>query len=167
MGKGHSREKGMRKGQMKRFSSTMVNAGKTANSLVIGEYNARARTLSTPPNKANYSNNEELYRERRVCELRPADVVLSKLKELWTKDFWQGYDIFNRIRLVNTHDRILYLFFSGPRWFFVKERYIEGRWYLSRSIIYPDREVAMLRYYTAQICWFEKRDIKKPLFQGL
>jgi hypothetical protein len=178
MGKSNPRNKGLRKGQMKRFSSTMVNSGKAANRLVIGEYTARARTLATPPKEANYSDNEEHYRERRIFELRPIDVVLNALKDLWTTDFWQGYDTFNRICLVNTVDRKLFLFFSGPRWFFVQERRIEREaskdnhmlrtyWLLRRSIIYPDRETAMRRYYTAAICWFEKRDIEKPLFRGL
>jgi hypothetical protein len=167
MSKSNPRNKGLRKGQMKRFSSTMVNAGKAANRLVIGEYTDRARTLAIPPSQANYSNNEEHYRERRVFELRPIDVVLNALKDLWTTDFWQGYDTFNRINLINTPKRKLFLFFSGPRWFFVKETEQERGVYLCRSIIYPDRETAMRRYYTAAICWFEKRDIEKPLFRGL
>lgn len=165
MSKARSRNKSQRNGQMKRFSSTMVNAGKVANSLVLGEYNARARTLTTPPKEANYSNNEEHYRERRVCDLRPADVILVKLKLLWTTDFWQGYDIFNRIRLIDTKERTLFLFFSGPRWFFVKEFYRDGIWYVSRSIIYPARDIAMLRYYHASICWIEKKDVGKSLFE--
>lgn len=165
MSKPRSRNKGTRNGHMKRFSSTMVNAGKTANTLVLGEYNARARTLATPLKEANYSNNEEHYRERRVCVLRPVDVVINKMKHLWTANFWQGYDIFNRIRLIDTRERALFLFFSGPRWFFVSECFDNGSWFIRRSIIYPDREIAMLRYYRASICWIEKKDVGKSLFE--
>lgn len=168
MGKSRSRNKGMRKGHMKRFSSSTVNAGRTANRLVLGEYNARARTLTTPPQEANYSQNEEHYRERRILALKPIDVVLFKLKHLWTTDFWQGYDIFNRICLINTPGRFLFLFFSGPRWFFVQETSSINNptvWSIKRSIIYPDREIAMRRYYTASICWIEKKDVGVSLFE--
>jgi hypothetical protein len=157
------RNKGARNGHMKRFSSTMVNAGKSANRLVIGEYAARANTLAIPPKEANYSNNEEYYRERRILELKPIDVVLGKLKELWTTDFWQGYDIFNRICHINTPKRKLFLFFSGPRWFWVQEIQVRDAWEIKRSIIYPDREIAMKRYFHASICWIEKRHIGSQL----
>lgn len=162
MSKRKARNKAGRNGQMRRFSSTVVNAGKVANTLVLGEYNARARTLATPPREANYSDNEEHYRERRILELKPIDVVLGKLKHLWTTDFWQGYDIFNRICLINTPTRKLFLFFSGPRWFFVQET--EARDVL-RSIIYPDREIAMKRYYNASICWIERKHVGTFLFE--
>lgn len=168
MGK-RSRNKGTRNGHMKRFSSTMVNAGKSANKLVLGEYIARSRTLATAPKEANYSNNEEHYRERRILELKPIDVVLGKLKSLWTADFWQGYDYFSRIVIINTPDRRLFLFFSGPRWFFVQEttnieraKYKEP-WCIKRSIIYSDRDTAMKRYYHATICWIEKRHVGSQL----
>lgn len=166
MGK-RSRNKGSRNGHMKRFSSTMVNAGKSANKLILGEYIARGRTLATPPSKADYSDNEEHYRERRVLELKPIDVVLGKLKNLWTADFWQGYDYFSRIVQVNTPDRKLFLFFSGPRWFWVQECKGNRDWEIKRSIIYPDREIAMKRYYHASICWIEKKHTGAQLCEQL
>lgn len=147
---------------MKRFSSAMVNAGQSANKLVLSEYIDRGRTLATPPSEANYSNNEEHYRKRRVLELKPIDVVLGKLKHLWTTDFWQGYDTFNRICLINTPERKLFLFFSGPRWFFVQET---DKRDILRSILYPDREIAMRRYFNASICWIEKRHVGVSLFE--
>jgi hypothetical protein len=168
MGK-RNRQKAARNGHMKRFSANMVNAGKAANKLILGEYNARARTLTTPPDKANYSDNEEYYRERRILELKPMDVVLGKLKELWVTDFWQGYDTFNRICHINTPDRKLFLFFSGPRWFWVQETSERRRnnnpaiLEVKRSIIYPDREIAMKKYYHASICWIEKKHVGSQL----
>lgn len=177
MSKRWNRNKGPRRAYLKRFHSEVVNAGRSVNTLVLGEYQSRAATLVTPPNKANYSDNEEYYRTRRVLELKPIDVVLGKLRHLWTNNFWQGYDIFNRICLINTERRKLFLFFSGPRWFFVQECYelreiakgsnvLREHWYVLRSIIYPDKDTAMKKYYNANICWVENNHIEQPLAAG-
>lgn len=168
MSKRRPRKTGMRKSHLKRFSSTVVNAGKQANSLVVGEYASRAKTLRISPAKANYSDNEEHYDKQRNLALEPEDVIASPgMKELWTQDFWQGYTDFHRINLILNPERgNLFLFFSGSRFFFVKETPNRSqRWEIERSLVYPDREMAMRHYRSATICWVKARDVGKSILE--
>lgn len=168
MSQGRSREKGMRRGQMKRFSSSIVNTGKSANSLVVGEYNARARTLSTPPSEANYSNNEAHYLRGRSLVLEPAECIINgTYKELWQSDFWQGYVDVHRVNLILNPERgNLFLFISGNRFFFVKETPNRAqRWITERSLVYPTREIAFRHYRTATICWVKARAVGQSILE--
>lgn len=168
MSKRKPRRTGMRTAHLKRFSSTVVNAGKQANSLVVQEYASRAKTLRTPPAKANYSDNEEHYNKQRNLALEPADIIISpSMKELWQQDFWQGYTEFHRINLILNPERgNLFLFVSGNRFFFIKETPNRSlRWEIERSLIYPNREVAMRHYRSATICWIKRKDVGNSILE--
>lgn len=175
------RKKGMQRGQLKRFSSSVVNAGKTANRLVIKEYASRASTLATPPSKASYSNNEEHYKKSRVLELSVEDLVLQKMRKLWISNFWQGYDHFHRVQMIDDTRRKLFFIFSGDRYFFVKEvcslerpeedgitvhgEKIQAVWTVERSHIYPTREIALRAFRTATLNWFDPRDLGQSILE--
>lgn len=174
MSKRKPRRTGMRRSYLKRFSGSMVNAGKTANSAYIKEMAQRTESLSKKDIKTleyfeknlTHANRAE-YEQVSTVATKPADdVVFSVLTKVWRSTFWQGYDHVHRKNLIMTEDRSLFLFISGQRFFFVAEKRGQehnnlpiGSVRVKRSLVYPTHEMAMMAFSANKIKWVDEKTV--------
>lgn len=169
MGKARPRKKGYRQGHLKRFHGEAINAGDRFNPTAVADhysvYNGRLRVRSM---LAGMSQSQTAPpKQSAVLNLEPEDIVVVRLRELWPKDYWPKRITFNRISLLLTDERNLFLFFAQQTemFFFVAE--YPKKKEVKRSIVYPSRRIAYMHMDAGKICWIEKKDLKVPLLDGL
>ena len=85
----------------------------------------------------------------------PTSLNIRENETTWRSDFAQGIDEWYSVILVEGKYNKLIMKFSGLRFFF-EQSYKSSYGLINRvSIVYPNRDMAMLRYNTNTIHWLE------------
>lgn len=137
-----AKRKGPRKAYLKRFSSAMVNSGTgpTPNKEVLSGLHHRAAKMGQ---HFNDRTPDKIFSEEEKFDI------------LWQGDWKQGLEHFNKIKLSCGKYTVIYLYFRGQQWVFLKEDEILKK--VQRSVTYGSRDRAMRAYNLGRISWWVER----------
>jgi hypothetical protein len=85
----------------------------------------------------------------------PTSLNIRENETTWKSDFAQGIDEWYTVKLNDGKYNKLFMKFSGNKFFFEQYYFSSYGEVKTISIVYPNRDMAMLRYNTNTIHWLE------------
>lgn len=162
MGKGASRKKAMRKGHYRQWSdhsSSKINTGQGPKPHALSEYRSRTQSLQQPspiPETSTISLKALAPDHPRAqLEVAKSKLEVQTMRQRWAGTQRQaGYHEYNYIKVRERPSITIFMFFSGDKFFFVKEdRVAKIR---AISYIYLTKERALLYLREGLVRWSAK-----------